>query len=48
MEIISKAKGAISTVKEYWSVLPKGKNIPYKEVAAQALVFIGLLCLLRK
>lgn len=34
MEIISKAKGAISTVKEYWSVPPKGKYVPYKEVAA--------------
>ncbi len=32
--IISKAKGVIQTAKEYWSVPPKGKNIPYKEVAA--------------
>ena len=34
MEIISKAKSAISTVKEYWSVPPSGKNIPYKEIAS--------------
>ena len=32
--VISKAKGIIQTAKEYWSVPPKGKNIPYKEVAA--------------
>ena len=33
-KLTDKAKNAISTVKEYWSVPPKGKNIPYKEVAA--------------
>ncbi len=32
--IISKAKSVIKTAKEYWNVPPKGKNIPYKEVAA--------------
>jgi len=32
--IISKAKDFIGTVKEHWSVPPKGKLIPYKEVAA--------------
>ena len=32
--VISKAKKAIRTAKEYWNVPPKGKNIPYKEVAA--------------
>ena len=32
--ILSKVKGTIQTAKEYWSVPPKGKNIPYKEVAA--------------
>ena len=32
--IVTKAKDVIQTAKEYWSVPPKGKNIPYKEVAA--------------
>ena len=32
--IISKAKDAIHTVKEYWNVPPKGKYIPYKEVVS--------------
>ncbi len=32
--VISKAKNAIRTVKEYWSVPPKGNYIPYKEVAS--------------
>lgn len=32
--IVQKAKNAITAVKKYWSVPPKGKNIPYKEVAA--------------
>ena len=31
---IAKAKNVVQTAKEYWSVPPKGKNIPYKEVAA--------------
>lgn len=34
MNLIQKAKSGISTVKEYWSVPPKGKYIPYKEVVA--------------
>ena len=32
--IVTKAKDVIQTAKEYWNVPPKGKNIPYKEVAA--------------
>lgn len=32
--IITKAKSAIQTAKDYWSVPPKGKYISYKEVAA--------------
>ena len=32
--ILTKAKSTVRTVKDYWSVPPKGKNIPYKEVAA--------------
>ncbi len=32
--VISKAKNTIRTVKEYWSVPPKGNYIPYKEVAS--------------
>ena len=32
--IVTKAKDVIKTAKEYWNVPPKGKNIPYKEVAA--------------
>ena len=32
--IISKAKGAIHTIKEYWSVPAKGNYIPYKEVVS--------------
>ncbi|MBQ3007854.1 MAG: MFS transporter [Clostridia bacterium] len=32
--IISKAKGAIRNVKEYWNVPPKGRYISYKETAA--------------
>ncbi len=32
--IISKAKGAIKTAKDYWNAPPKGKYISYKEVAA--------------
>ncbi len=33
-KLINKAKNAVSTVKEYWSVPPKGKHIPYKEVVS--------------
>ena len=33
-KLIDKAKDAIGSVKEYWSVPPKGKNIPYKEVVS--------------
>ncbi len=33
-KIIKKAKDAVHTVKDYWSVPPKGKYISYKEVAA--------------
>ena len=33
-KIVAKAKNTISTVKEYWSVPPKGKYVPYKEIAA--------------
>lgn len=32
--IVTKAKDVIQTAKKYWNVPPKGKNIPYKEVAA--------------
>ena len=32
--IVSKAKGLISTVKEYWHEPAKGNYIPYKEVAS--------------
>lgn len=32
--VISKAKNTIRTVKEYWSVPPKGNYVPYKEVAS--------------
>ena len=32
--ILSKAKGAVQTVKKYWNVPAKGNYIPYKEVAA--------------
>ncbi len=32
--VLAKAKNAIQTVKEYWSVPAKGNYIPYKEVAA--------------
>ena len=32
--LIGKAKNAVTTVKKYWNVPPKGKNIAYKEVAA--------------
>ncbi len=32
--LVQRAGNAINNVREYWSVPPKGKNIPYKEVAA--------------
>ena len=32
--LLSKAKNAIGTVKEYWTTPPKGNYIPYKEVAS--------------
>ncbi len=32
--IVSKAKGALKTVKEYWHIPAKGNYIPYKEVAS--------------
>lgn len=32
--VITKAKNTIRTVKEYWSIPPKGNYIPYKEVAS--------------
>ena len=32
--LIDKAKGAVSSVKEYWHVPPKGKYISYKEIGA--------------
>lgn len=32
--IVTKAKDVIQTAKKYWNVPPKGKNIPYKEIAA--------------
>ncbi len=32
--LIDKAKNAVGTVREYWSVPPKGKYIPYKEVVS--------------
>ncbi len=32
--IIGKAKNLVGTAKEYWAVPPKGKLIPYKEIAA--------------
>ena len=32
--LIEKAKDVVGTVKEYWSVPPKGRYIPYKEVAS--------------
>lgn len=32
--VFQKARNLISTVKEYWSVPPKGNYIPYKEVAS--------------
>ena len=33
-KLTDKARNAVDSVKKYWSVPPKGKNIPYKEVAA--------------
>lgn len=32
--LLSKAKNAISTIKEYWTSPPKGNYIPYKEIAS--------------
>ena len=42
-KIITKVKDTFGTVKEYWSVPPKGKLIPYKEVAALSGADFGVL-----
>ncbi|MEE1138517.1 MAG: MFS transporter [Acutalibacteraceae bacterium] len=40
--IISKAKNAVQTVKEYWSEPAKGNYIPYKEVASLSCAGFGV------
>lgn len=41
MEIINKGKGLLNDVKTYWKIPPKGRYMPFKEIAAYAVGGIG-------
>ena len=54
MNLVTKAKGLISNVKEHWKTPPKGRYMPFKEIAAYSgggigaymIITMGSACLL--